>query len=273
MTQEAHIAQLAVKHVTGTLSEPELAELTQWLEASPEHRHLFGAYTHPDFISKEYKNRADRKDRLEARIGNLSSAGLSGYQDSPEQVSDLYPENIPVVHRVHFLKTSWFRYAAAAVLLLGGAAIWREVSRSPRREGGAETTVAKNQDIQPGSNKAILTVGDNKPIDLASDKSGVAIGATTTYIDGSSIEGLAGSHQRTTINTLTTPRGGQYQAVLPDGSKVWLNAESGIRFPSKFTGEERSVEISGEVYIEVKQNARQPFLVHTGKTIIQVLGT
>jgi len=72
---------------------------------------------------------------------------------------------------------------------------------------------------------------------------------------------------------LTTPRGGQYQAVLPDGTKIWLNAASSIRFPSKFDGNERGVEITGEAYLEVAKNTRQPFIVHTSKTVIEVLGT
>ena len=62
-------------------------------------------------------------------------------------------------------------------------------------------------------------------------------------------------------NTITTPRGGQYQVILPDGSSVWLNASSSLRFPTAFIGKERRVEITGEAYFEVAKNASQPFKV------------
>src|SRR5690606_29613893 len=74
-------------------------------------------------------------------------------------------------------------------------------------------------------------------------------------------------------NTVSTPRGGQYQLVLADGSKVWLNAASSIRFPAAFTGKERNVEITGEVYFEVAHNASQPFIVKANGVDIKVLGT
>ncbi|MEO6682317.1 MAG: FecR domain-containing protein, partial [Ginsengibacter sp.] len=74
-------------------------------------------------------------------------------------------------------------------------------------------------------------------------------------------------------NTVTTPRGGQYQLVLADGTKVWLNAASSIRFPAAFTGKERNVEITGEVYFEVADNAVKPFIVKSNAVEIKVLGT
>jgi ferric-dicitrate binding protein FerR (iron transport regulator) len=74
-------------------------------------------------------------------------------------------------------------------------------------------------------------------------------------------------------NTITTPRGGQYQVVLADGSSVWLNAESSLRFPTDFVGKERRVEISGEAYFEVAKNKAMPFVVSVNGAEVQVLGT
>jgi ferric-dicitrate binding protein FerR (iron transport regulator) len=74
-------------------------------------------------------------------------------------------------------------------------------------------------------------------------------------------------------NTLTTPRGGQYQLVLPDGSKVWLNAASAISYPTAFTGSERKVEIKGEAYFEIAKNTAMPFIVKVNDAQVQVLGT
>src|SRR5690606_13240443 len=75
-----------------------------------------------------------------------------------------------------------------------------------------------------------------------------------------------------TYNTITTPRGGQYMVVLPDGTKVWLNAASSLRFPTAFTGKERRVELSGEAYFEVAKSGI-PFLVNSAGQQIEVLGT
>jgi ferric-dicitrate binding protein FerR (iron transport regulator) len=74
-------------------------------------------------------------------------------------------------------------------------------------------------------------------------------------------------------NTITTPRGGQYQVTLPDGTKVWLNAESSLRFPTAFTEKERAVELTGEAYFEVATNKNKPFLIKTGQSNTRVLGT
>lgn len=74
-------------------------------------------------------------------------------------------------------------------------------------------------------------------------------------------------------NTIATPRGGQYQIVLPDGSKVWLNAASSIRFPTAFTSKERVIELTGEAYMEIAANAKQSFVVKARGAQIQVLGT
>src|SRR3546814_14092099 len=75
------------------------------------------------------------------------------------------------------------------------------------------------------------------------------------------------------FNTLSTPRGGEYQLILPDGSRVWLNAASSIRFPTVFTGKEREVEITGEAYFEIEKNTNINFVVKKGKVEVQVIGT
>src|SRR5690606_6796401 len=74
-------------------------------------------------------------------------------------------------------------------------------------------------------------------------------------------------------NTITTPRGGQYQVVLPDGTKVWLNAESSLRYPTLFSKTERRVELQGEGYFEVAKNEKAPFIVKTDEQFVKVLGT
>ncbi|MCK7557600.1 FecR domain-containing protein [Chitinophaga sedimenti] len=85
---------------------------------------------------------------------------------------------------------------------------------------------------------------------------------------------LYGNASAVSYNTLQTPRGGQFQLQLPDGTEVWLNAASSIRFPTAFPGKERLVEVTGEVYMEVARNADQPFRVKVNEQVnVQVLGT
>lgn len=165
-------------------------------------------------------------------------------------------------HRVHFLREwSW----AAAIILVSsiGAYFLATNKKNKATTVTTQTVVA----IRPGINRALLTIGNARPIDLSDNKTGIVVGAAITYNDG---ERIADAGQ---ILQLATPRGGQYQAVLPDGTKVWLNAASSIRFPAKFAPDKREVEVSGEVYMEVAQNNKQPFSVKTGGTWVQVLGT
>ncbi len=84
---------------------------------------------------------------------------------------------------------------------------------------------------------------------------------------------VAGDQQGVVYNTLSAPTGGQFQLVLPDGSKVWLNSSSSIRFPTEFSGEERKVELTGEAYFEVAKNPTLPFRVSVSGMYVEVLGT
>lgn len=169
------------------------------------------------------------------------------------------------VHRVHFMRKWW--WAAAAVLILGATiAIVVSSDRRVNSSGNPGGVATALTEIAPGTNRAVLTV-DNKQIDLSSDKTGITVGNTIAYSDG---EKLSDAGQ---LLTLTTPRGGQYQLVLPDGSKIWLNSSSSVKFPSRFTSDKREVEITGEVYLEVAKNLKMPFRVKANNTIVEVLGT
>jgi ferric-dicitrate binding protein FerR (iron transport regulator) len=189
----------------------------------------------------------------------------------------------PVRHMI-FLK----RLAAvAAIVLLVGAGIWFGLVRTPQKElvTNNKTTTLTKDDVGPGGNKAILTLGDNSTIVLDNAANGQLAQEGTTSVmkskDGLiSYSPTGGSGRGEAFwNTLTTPRGGQYQLVLPDGSKVWLNAASSIKFPAVFTGNERKVEMTGEVYFEVaslrlRSGQKMPFKVTIpGGAAVEVLGT
>lgn len=191
-----------------------------------------------------------------------------------------------VTGRVHFLKTIWFRYAAA-VLLIAGAAAYFGLLNSTQKSIPSTATPASISDIAPGGNKALLTLADGRVITLDTAENGSL--AQQGMIDiiklsdgrlaykggpeGVLGEKTAGQGNSNMLNTITTPRRGQYQIVLSDGSKVWLNAESSISFPPVFAGKERVVTVTGEVYIEVAPDSRKPFFALARQARVEVLGT
>jgi ferric-dicitrate binding protein FerR (iron transport regulator) len=171
-------------------------------------------------------------------------------------------------------------WMAAAVLLLlatGGYFFWKK--EETVRIAKTTTSPSHENDIAPGTNKAILTLGDGRNISLDSASNGAISkqgNVTIIQLDGKlsyevSKESL--SNIEVTYNTIVTPKGGQYQLVLADGSKVWLNAASSLRFPTVFTGNERRVQLNGEGYFEIAHDAAAPFIVEKGDTRVQVLGT
>ncbi len=125
----------------------------------------------------------------------------------------------------------------------------------------------------------MLTTSDGSTIVLDSIQNGTIThkGATQITKQGGmliyNVSSSTGQDAPVVYNTLTTPKGGQYQVVLPDGSKVWLNAASSLHFPSAFPGRERVVELTGEAYFEVVKNKKKPFHVRVGNMSVNVLGT
>lgn len=179
--------------------------------------------------------------------------------------------------------------AAALVLMLGGGAIyWITGKRRVAAPGPVVNSRYKN-DVAPGGNKAMLTLANGSTIVLDSAQDGTLAQQGTTKIiklDGGALAYHAATDlkgqttEQTGYNTIATPRGGQYRIILPDGSKVWLNAASSLRFPAAFTGNERTVELTGEAYFEIAKNAEKPFHVKVpsggiaGESMdVEVLGT
>lgn len=173
----------------------------------------------------------------------------------------------------------WIRYlSAAAILIFVSFSIFFFLER-PSTTSNTDANKAIN-DIKPGRNKAVLTLADGKKISLNDTKNGkiseqYGIKVIKTA-DGQLIYSLSDpedlSHANS-YNTIETPMGGQYQVNLPDGSKVWLNSASSLRYPIKFVGSDRNVEITGEVYFEVAKKTGMPFKVKVADQVIEVLGT
>jgi ferric-dicitrate binding protein FerR (iron transport regulator) len=178
------------------------------------------------------------------------------------------------------LRRMMARYAAAAaIILFVSAAGWLFLIRTPKRDPAttSQKTMATN-DVAPGGNKAVLTLADGSNITLDSAGNGVLAQQGNAQVsktnDGQLVYNITNEKPTEVLyNTLNTPRGGQYQLVLPDGSKVWLNAASSIRYPATFSGSVRQVDITGEAYFEIVKDASKPFHVRTGTQDVEVLGT
>lgn len=159
----------------------------------------------------------------------------------------------------------WLPYAAAVLAIAMIGSIYYFSGHTHRQ---SQFTNVQSNDVMPGSNKATLTTADGRTIALNPEQAGIIIGdKNITYADGTSIldgisetaegsledgNGLGSPHTQYAI--LTTPKGGQYQLTLPDGTKVWLNSASKLKYPSRFTGNERVVELEGEAYFEVRKS-------------------
>ncbi|WP_230144213.1 MULTISPECIES: FecR family protein [unclassified Pedobacter] len=130
-------------------------------------------------------------------------------------------------------------------------------------------------DIQPGSNKATVTLANGQKIDLKNLTGGVVVDKSgLEYNDGTDINGIGSTEVAAQQLILATPKGGQYQITLADGTKVWLNAASSLKFLSSFAGQkERRVELTGEAYFQVTHNAKQPFRVMSAGQVAEDLGT
>lgn len=228
------------------------------------------------------QNSQDELDRLVAKV--LSEPFTAPIDEETRERLDAGLKNI-MAKRIlatpvqkMWSKLNYLKWMAAASLLITiGAGLFYFMS-TPDTSNGAQAITETV--FKPGTEKARLTLADGTIIDLEQaangklkNKDGIAV---TKTADGKLVydtqqEISAGG--KVTYNTVVTPRGGQYKIILPDGSSIWLNAASSLRFPTSFVGDERRVELSGEGYFEIKRNARKPFVVASAEQEVTVLGT
>lgn len=172
-----------------------------------------------------------------------------------------------------------FKVAAALVILILSGFLYQYLTAPDSPQSPPLVKVQKpNDTILPGSNKAILTLADGSTIVLDDGQNGeLAIqGGTriTKMNNGGLVYRVVGDNPMEVLyNTLTTPKGGQFKLKLPDGSEIWLNAESSIRYPNAFSSNDRRVEITGEAYFEIAHDAAKPFKVAVNGVEVKVLGT
>ena len=169
--------------------------------------------------------------------------------------------------------------AALAILILY-AGVFFIKQRKPHQYQPALVAKKNNSKLLPGGNRAMLILSNGSAINLNDTKNGALANEKGVVIhknaDGRITYDQAGrytTHEANVFNTVVTPKGGQYQLVLGDGTKVWLNAASTLKYPVTFSGRERKIELSGEAYFEVAHDQHRPFRVISNGQTVEVLGT
>lgn len=245
------IAYLVAGHIRGGLTDDELAELEAWLNESEHNRQLFTSLV-------DEATRAETMDDFE-------SADTESYLEKSKAALRL--ENR---RRTMRLLPYGIAIAAAA------CAIWffmrpgTELEpQNPKLE-----PLASQEDILPGVEQAILTLAEGREVRLGDIKGDSVLGAATVHGGSAELEYTSATEDaQEQWHLLSIPRKGFFKLRLSDGTQVWLNAESSIRYPAKFTGKERRVELSGEAYFEIVHNEARPFVVQIAGMEIHDLGT
>lgn len=257
MFSDQDIPQLVLKKLQGTISSDEESELEAWAAADPSNRALLKRLL----------------DEAEIAAGTKAFDTLWGGNEGQARYHRMEEAVLARTRQAERKQgRRWLPYAAAFAILAMSTAVWLFRDSSTTES----TTVADAQEILPGGNRATLTLIDGRTIELDEAQSGISMGRAITYTNGGEVLPLTGKldpPDHSKYMRISTPRGGQYQITLSDGSKVWLNAESTLRYPYQFGNKERVVELEGEAYFEVTRDKEKPFRVISPRQGIEVLGT
>lgn len=250
MQNAYRISYLIAGYLKDTLIDAERDELDEWVIASDANMRLFAEMTDEKNIEKGLKQRGLYNADNAVEILKAKRTALWAAQRS---------------------KTVrlWVYGAAACLALLAGLLIFR----SAGNKTAPSTATAEQNDLLPATNRAVLALSNGKEIVLDSMHGNILQQDGFLITNNQNTLHYQGQSGEVAFHTLTTPKGGQYQLVLPDGTKVWLNAASSLRFPTSFSGPERRVDVAGEAYFEVAHDAAKPFRVHAQESMIEVLGT
>lgn len=268
---EERIRTLIQKYLTDNLTAAEEQELGNLAIKYPRTMEILDQMESEGIASPGFQQRQE-----EALEKGLAKAHALIYPSEDVPAANP-PGKIPVIRRN---RTRWMYYGAAAVLLgvvLLGVIFFNPRNGTPGKAPSTPTVASTvTSDIVPGGNKATLTLTDGRTIRLDSLKGGKLPeqeGVSAVLQDSGTLAYTMGNATTIAYNTLTVPRGGQYRVILPDGTKVWLNNVSSLRYPVAFTGNTREVTVTGEAYFEVAKDAGKPFTVKVNDVNVQVLGT
>lgn len=241
-----------------------------------EYLSLYEKYIAGEATPDEVKKVLSYKDEFEMYV-TVKEDEADKYSETKKRILNRLDKSTGQVKLVKLQRIKWWSSAAAIFILGIAGLLFLKNNQSVKSLKNNKPAIAA-QDVAPGSNKAILTLANGKVILLNNVANGVISKQTNLTIkkqkDGI-VEYLAAENKDKSpvTNSISTPRGGQYQLVLSDGTKVWLNAASSLKFPSSFVGRNRTVELTGEAYFEVAKNKEMPFIVKFNDANIEVLGT
>lgn len=246
---------ILAKYARNEVTAAEHAAFQEWLKTRPAEE--------VEALMNEYGETIARLDFTQEPANPALLAAIHR-EISGQEIAAEAP-----VRRMAIRKWSWA--AAAALLLAGAAYVWTTY----QPEAAQIPMAIHSSDIAPGTNGAILTLSNGSRIVLDS------IHTDTISLQDGSVARVSGNKlvyenkgKENTYNTMSTPNGRQFQLQLPDGTRVWLNSASSIRYPTAFSGTVRDVEITGEAYFEVARDADRPFRVNVrNKAEVEVLGT
>jgi transmembrane sensor len=249
------IAFLINGYIRNTLTVPEHHELDEWVSSSMKNQQLFEELTDPDNIKKwiNWNNRLSSKaalDRIKSRME---------FRQAPKVLQK---------RRIWFYST----IAAAVICSIFFLEYWFQKPAFER-----PPINVSNHDLPPGGYHAVLTLANGMNILLDTVKSGKIGANNDLQITKDNVELkyaiLEKMNSVIAMDELNTPPGGEFQVRLSDGTKVWLNASSTLKYPEQFSDSIRKVELSGEAYFEVAKDATHPFILSAGNNNVRVLGT
>lgn len=257
LEQNFHIAELIARFLAETIQPKELQELENWRNAAAEHEALFQRLCDQEYM----KQQALQRKLIDKQ---------KGWLEVERRIQRAQ-------RRVFLWKVS--RYAALLLIpLIIGTVLFNRIEEPAATI--VQTASHRNNQILPGEKKAILTLDNGQIIDLKAsknilleEKDGTAIQVDSSTLNyQSSSQAALVSTEKIAFNKIEIPRGGEYSLFLSDGTKVYLNSMSSLRFPVQFKGAKRVVELQGEAYFEVCKNGK-PFIVKTLAAEVEVLGT
>jgi len=231
----------------------------------------------------EYLDTQDQEELRQLMEAHFQADSAAAPPNPPEAarlltiIHEKIQEKRPQAHLFSLKGRRWQKLAVAALLLLIAGKVF--LPGSPAKKTRSAQPASYAHDQPPGRNNAVLTLADGSTITLDSAANGGLAqqgNIRVIKLNGQIAYKNTGSGQPDDVplfNTISTAKGNQYQLLLPDGSKVWLNAASSMRFPTFFKGKERRVEITGEAYFEIAKNPAMPFKIQVGGGEIDVLGT
>ncbi|WP_346317681.1 FecR domain-containing protein [Chitinophaga sp. YIM B06452] len=241
------ISDLAEKYLDGRATAAEQEALHEWYDRV---------------------NEGDTEIVVNAQADTLEGVKARMLRQLQEQIAR-DKEAAPV--SVLPMRRKWLPWAAAAAFIVAVAGTY--LLKQPEEQGNTTAVLP----LPPAGNKAMLTLGNGTVVDLNASTDGAIAeqsGTTVNKQQALLVYDANNGGAKPAINKLSVPRGGKYRLILPDGTKVWLNAASELQFPTAFPGADRVVELSGEGYFEVAADADQPFIVKTAAGMrVEVLGT